>query len=307
MTLGFIVIGGFICLMMVGVPVTIAIGAASVGGLYWAGFGDQSLVVPQQIIDGAAKPGLLAIPFFILAGNLMNAIGLTDRIFNFALALVGHFRAGLAYVNVIASLLFAGVSGAATADIAGLGQLEVKAMRARGYTPEFSAALTVATSLVGPIVPPSISLIVYAWLASESVARLFLAGILPGILVALSFILYIRFLAIWVPMPREPRATARGLLKATVEGIPALVAPGIILGSIVFGFATATEAGVIACGYSVLIGLFYRKLRSCFFSLDWKRKQNESHQYLLRTRSNWPLFTSNHSRWVVVRFRAAAD
>ncbi|ANT63574.1 C4-dicarboxylate ABC transporter permease (plasmid) [Salipiger sp. CCB-MM3] len=260
MTLGFIVIGGFILLMLLGVPVTMAIGAGSVAGLYWAGFGDMSMVVPQQILDGAAKPALLAIPFFILAGNLMNAIGLTDRIFNFCLALVGHFRAGLAYVNVIASLLFAGVSGAATADIAGLGQLEVKAMRARGYKPEFAAALTVATSLVGPIVPPSISLIVYAWLANESVARLFLAGVVPGILVALSFILYIRTVAQWVEMPREPRASCSDIRRAAVEGLPALVAPGIILGAIVFGFATATEAGVIACGYSILIGLFYRSL-----------------------------------------------
>ena len=262
MTLGLIVIGGFIALMLLGVPVTMAIGAGSIFGLYYAGFGDQGLVVPQQILDGAAKPALLAIPFFILAGNLMNAIGLTDRIFNFALALVGHFRAGLAYVNVIASLLFSGVSGAATADIAGLGQLEVKAMRARGYSPEFSAALTVATSLVGPIVPPSISLIVYAWLANESVARLFLAGIVPGILVAVSFIAYIRVIAIWVPMPREPRADLKGIGRAALEGIPALVAPAIIMGAIVFGFATATEAGVIACGYSLLIGLFYRSLNA---------------------------------------------
>lgn len=260
MTLGFIVIGGFILLMLLGVPVTMAIGAGSIAGLYWAGFGDMAMVVPQQILDGAAKPALLAIPFFILAGNLMNAIGLTDRIFNFCLALVGHFRAGLAYVNVIASLLFAGVSGAATADIAGLGQLEVKAMRARGYKPEFAAALTVATSLVGPIVPPSISLIVYAWLANESVARLFLAGVVPGILVALSFILYIRTVVQWVDMPREPRASCSDIRSAAVEGLPALVAPGIILGAIVFGFATATEAGVIACGYSILIGLFYRSL-----------------------------------------------
>ncbi|MER5172401.1 TRAP transporter large permease [Thioclava sp. GXIMD2076] len=260
MTLGFIVIGGFILLMLLGVPVTIAIGASSIAGLYFAGFGDMALVVPQQILDGAAKPALLSIPFFILAGNLMNAVGLTDRIFNFCLALVGHFRAGLAYVNVIASLLFAGVSGAATADIAGLGQLEVRAMRERGYSPEFSAALTVATSLVGPIVPPSISLIVYAWLANESVARLFLAGIVPGILVALSFILYIRVVSTWTPMPRENRATLRQVGTSAMEGIPALIAPGIILGAIVFGFATATEAGVIACGYSILIGLFYRSL-----------------------------------------------
>ena len=263
MILGTLVIGGFVLLMLLGVPVTMAIGASAIAGLYYAGFGEMALVVPQQILDGAAKPALLALPFFILAGNLMNAVGLTDRIFNFCLAVVGHFRAGLAYVNVIASLLFAGVSGAATADIAGLGQLEVRAMRARGYKPEFAAALTVATSLVGPIVPPSISLIVYAWLANESVARLFLAGIAPGILVALSFILYIRVVSTWTPMPREPRATFRQFGTAALEGIPALVAPGIILGAIIFGFATATEAGVIACGYSILIGLCYR-------SLSWK-------------------------------------
>ncbi|SOH93934.1 TRAP transporter, DctM subunit [Monaibacterium marinum] len=267
MILGFIVIGGFVLLMLLGVPVTMAIAASAIGGLYFAGFGDLVIVVPQQILDGAAKPALLAIPFFILAGNLMNSVGLTDRIFNLCLAFVGHFRAGLAYVNVIASLLFAGVSGAATADIAGLGQLEVKAMRARGYSPEFSAALTVATSLVGPIVPPSISLIVYAWLANESVARLFLAGIVPGILVALSFILYIRVVSTWTPMPREPRATLKEFRQAVIEGLPAIVAPGIILGAIIFGFATATEAGVIACGYSILIGLFYRTVS---WSGTWK-------------------------------------
>ncbi|AQZ49425.1 TRAP transporter large permease [Martelella mediterranea] len=258
MILGLIVIGGFVLLMLIGVPVTVAIGAGAIIGLYWAGFGDMGIVVPQQILDGAAKPALLAIPFFVLAGNLMNTIGLTDRIFNFCLALIGHFRAGLAYVNVVASLLFAGVSGAATADIAGLGQLEVKAMRERGYSPQFSAALTVATSLVGPIVPPSISLIVYAWLANQSVARLFLAGIIPGILVAISFILYIRVVSIWTPMPREKRASISDIRRATLEGLPALIAPAIILSAIIFGFATATEAGVIACGYSLLIGLFYR-------------------------------------------------
>ncbi|MGV8855153.1 MAG: TRAP transporter large permease [Devosia sp.] len=260
MTLGFIVIGCFLLLMLLGVPVTIAIGAGSIAGLFASSFGDHVLIIPQQILDGAGKPALLAIPFFILAGNLMNAVGLTDRIFAFALALIGHFRAGLAYVNVFASLIFAGVSGAATADIAGLGQLEVKAMRERGYSLEFSSALTVATSLVGPIVPPSISLIVYAWLANESVARLFLAGIVPGLLVAVSFVVYIRVMSAFVPMPREKRATRPELVKSVIEGVPALIAPGIILGSIVFGIATATEAGVIACAYSLLIGILYRRV-----------------------------------------------
>jgi tripartite ATP-independent transporter DctM subunit len=266
MTIGFVVIGCFMVLMLLGVPVTIAIGAGTVAGLYWANLLDFALVFPQQIIDGARKPALLAIPFFILAGNLMNAVGMTDKIFSFALALVGSVRAGLAYVNVIASLIFAGVSGAATADIAGLGQIEVKAMRERGYSHEFAAALTVATSLVGPIVPPSISLIVYAWLANESVARLFLAGIVPGVLVALSFIAYIRVLCIFKPMPREAPASMDSLRRAILEGVPALVAPGIILGAIVFGFATATEAGVIACVYTLGIGLVYRTLT---FKILW--------------------------------------
>lgn len=267
MTLGFIVIGCFLVFMLLGVSVTIAIGAGTVSGLYWAGLLDFSLVFPQQIIDGASKPALLAIPFFILAGNLMNAVGMTDKIFNFALALVGSVRAGLAYVNVIASLIFAGVSGSASADIAGLGQIEVKAMRERGYSHEFAAALTVATSLVGPIVPPSISLIVYAWLANESVARLFLAGIVPGILVALSFIAYIRVLCIFKPMPREAPRTMATFRHAMIEGLPALVAPSIILGAIVFGFATATEAGVIACVYTLCVGLAYRVLT---FDMVWK-------------------------------------
>ncbi|KZM49078.1 TRAP transporter large permease [Labrenzia sp. OB1] len=266
MTLGFVVIGCFMLLMMLGVPVTIAIGAGTVAGLFWANLMDFSLVFPQQIIEGASKPALLAIPFFILAGNLMNAVGMTDKIFNFALALIGSVRAGLAYVNVVASLIFAGVSGAATADIAGLGQIEVRAMRKRGYSHEFAAALTVATSLVGPIVPPSISLIVYAWLANESVARLFLAGIVPGVLVAASFIAYIRVMCVFQEMPREEPRSMASIKHAVLQGIPALVAPAIILGAIIFGFATATEAGVIACVYTLLVGLAYRVLT---FDMLW--------------------------------------
>jgi len=262
MLLGGLVFGSFLALMLLGVPVTMAIAASAITGLFVAGFGDSLMIVPQQILDGVDKPALLAIPFFILAGNLMNAVGMTDRIFNFALALVGHFRAGLAHVNVLASLIFAGVSGAATADIAGLGNLEIKAMRERGYRPDFAAALTVVTAIVGPIIPPSISLIVYAWLSNTSVARLFLAGILPGVLVSISLMLYIRVICIWQEMPREPRASLPHLALTARDGLAALVAPGIIVGAILTGFTTATEAGVLACAYSILIGLIYR-------SLDW--------------------------------------
>lgn len=260
MTTGALVIGTFFLLMLAGVPVTISIGAASIGGLWLAGFGTDFLILTQQLVDGVQRPALFAIPFFILTGNLMNAIGLTDRIFNMALAFVGHFRAGLAQVNVLASLLFAGISGSATADIAGLGQLEVKAMRDRGYTLDFSAALTVVTSIVGPIIPPSISLIVYAWLSNTSVARLFVAGIVPGLVLGIAFMIYIRVLAIWKPFPREPRATLPALGVAIMEGMPALLAPALIMSAMIFGYATATEAGVLACVLSILLGVFYRSV-----------------------------------------------
>ncbi len=258
--MGWLLLTIFLGLMLFGAPITVALGTASLAGLFHAGFSDSLYIIPQQVLDGVDKPALLAIPFFIMAGNLMNAAGLTDKIFNFAVALVGHFRAGLAQVNVIASLIFAGVSGAATADIAGLGTVEVKAMRERGYSPDFAAALTLATSVVGPIIPPSISLIVYAWLANTSVARLFLAGIIPGLLVGIAFMIFIRLLAIRYDFPREPKAGLRKLGTSAVDGFAALVAPVIILGAILTGFATATEAGVLACGYSLLLGLLYRKL-----------------------------------------------
>ena len=250
----------FVSLMMIGVPAVISLGAASLAAMIYTGFTSNLAIIAQQVLEGVDKPTLLAIPFFIMAGNLMNVVGLTDRIFDFAMALVGHFRAGLAQVNVLASLIFAGVSGAATADIAGMGVMEVKAMRQRGYPLDFAAALTVATSIVGPIIPPSISLIVYAWLANTSVARLFLAGIIPGLLVGLAFMTFNRFLAVRRNYPREPRATLRQVGNTAIAGIAALGAPAIILSAIIFGYTTATEAGVLACVYAIVLGIVYRTL-----------------------------------------------
>ncbi|SDU42981.1 TRAP transporter large permease [Stappia sp. ES.058] len=247
-------------LIMLAVPVSFAIPAAALTGFLFAGWDSSYVIVTQQLIDGVSKPALVAIPFFIFTGSVMNRIGLTERIFALALAFVGHFRAGLAHVNVLASLIFAGVSGSATADIAGLGQIEVKAMRARGYSLDFAAALTVATSIVGPIIPPSITLIVYAWLSNTSIARLFLAGLVPGLLVGLAFMVYIRVTAIWTKYPVEPRATFPQITKAAIDGLPAVGAPLIILCSITFGLTTATEAGVLAAVYALLLGVFYRTI-----------------------------------------------
>lgn len=258
--MAWILFVGFIAFVLLRVPITMAIGVSVLAALFYIGLGNQLYTLPLHVLEGVDNTALLAVPFFIMAGNLMNAVGMTDKIFNFATALVGHFRAGLAQVNVLASMIFAGVSGAAVADCAGLGMVEIKAMRERGYPADFAAAVSVASSVVGPIIPPSISLVIYAYLSDTSVARLFLAGIIPGILIGLSLMLYNRSIADRRGFPREPRASARQILRSAVDGIAALVAPGIILGAIITGFTTATEAGVLACAYSLLLGVVYRTI-----------------------------------------------
>ena len=256
----WILVIGFIFLLVMRVPIIMAMGTAVLATVVAAGFIDELYIMPRQVADGVQNASLLAVPFFIMAGNLMNAVGMTDKIFNFATLLVGHFRAGLAQVNVLASMIFAGISGSAVADIAGLGTVEVKAMKERGYPVEFAGALTVATAVIGPIIPPSISLVIYGFLADTSVGRLFLGGIIPGFLIGASLMLWNRFLAIRHDFPREPRATLRQVGNHAVDGIAALVAPSIILGAIVTGYTTATEAGVLACAYSLLLGALYRTL-----------------------------------------------
>ncbi|MGE0316029.1 MAG: TRAP transporter large permease [Lautropia sp.] len=258
---------GFTAMMLLRVPVAMAIGCAVVLTLIAAGYGDGLYIVPQQILEGVDNASLVAVPFFILAGNLMNVSGMTDRIFNFAMALVGHMKAGLAQVNVLASMVFAGVNGTAVGDIAGLGQLEVKAMRERGYPADFAAALTVASAVVGPIIPPSVGLVVYAYLSGTSVARLFLAGLVPGVLVGIALMAFNRLYATRFDIPTEPRASLRQVLHAARDGLTALVAPLIILLSITTGFTTATEAGVLACTYALVVGLLYRQMT---WRLVWK-------------------------------------
>ena len=256
---------GFIGLILLRVPVSMAIGAAVLLAFATSEFSDALYIVPQQILEGVNKPSLAAVPFFIMAGNLMNAVGMTDRIFNFANALVGHFKAGLAQVNVLSSMIFAGVSGAAVADCAGLGAIEIKAMRDRGYSPDFAAALTVCSAVVGPIIPPSIGLVIYAFLAQQSVERMFLAGLVPGLIVGISLMIFNRILVVVHDFPTQPRVPMRETLRRGVDGVLALVAPGIILGSILGGIVTATEAGVLACMYCIVLGVCYRTLTPARF------------------------------------------
>ncbi|MCL4117471.1 UNVERIFIED_CONTAM: hypothetical protein GTU68_054832 [Idotea baltica] len=223
-------------------------------------FSSALQILPQQMLEGVNKASLTAVPFFILAGNLMNVTGVTERIFAFANALVGHMKAGLAQVNILSSMIFAGISGAAVADCAGLGAIEIKAMKEAGYRGDFSAAVTVASSVIGPLIPPSIGMVIYAFLAQQSIERMFLAGLVPGILVGLCLMAYVRIAAIRNDFPTQPRATAQQVLHSGRDGFLALIAPGIILSSIMFGLVTATEAGVLACVYCLILGFWYGEL-----------------------------------------------
>ncbi len=257
---GFAIIAVFLGLVLMAVPIVAAIGLAGIAGMHFAGFGNSMFIAPQQLLQGVDNAALLAIPFFILAGNLLNALGMTDRIFAFATKLVGHLRGGLAQVNVVASLFFSGISGAAVADCAALGTVEVKAMKARGYTAEFAGAVTAASSIIGPIFPPSIPLLIYAYVATESVGRLFLAGILPALLITFGLMVYVGILARVKGFPVEPRASFKEISSTAVDGMFALAAPLIILTCMLTGIATASEAGVVTCFYTLALGFYYRSL-----------------------------------------------
>jgi tripartite ATP-independent transporter DctM subunit len=259
---GLFVLVGFIALIILRVPVAITMLTASVVTI--ALFTPIPLVVvPQYIIIGMSKFEILAVPFFILAAEIMNTGGMTARIFRFALACVGWMRGGLAQVNIVASVVFAGLSGTAMGDAAGLGRIEIRAMQQAGYDTGFAAAVTLASCLVGPLIPPSVVLIVYAITAEVSVASLLLAGVLPGLTLAAVLMAFVFWIARSgrYECPVVPFAGVKSLGLAFLEGLPALLAPALIVGGITAGLLTVTEAGVAACFYSVAVSaLVYREL-----------------------------------------------
>jgi len=246
-------------LLLIGVPVFVAIGGAA--AIYIVANGIPPLIVAQQMVSGIDSFPLLAVPFFILAGNLMNAAAITDRLFAFARCLVGHLRGGLGHVNILASVIFSGMSGAAVADAGGLGTVELKAMKAQGYDTPFAVGVTAASSTMGPIIPPSLAMVVYGVTASASIGQLFVAGIVPGLLMALSLHGLVWFLARRRNYPRDPRASLADLRRSLGQSAFALVMPLLIIGGIVGGITTPTEAAVVAVAYAVLIGaVVYRSL-----------------------------------------------
>ena len=251
----------FAVLLVIGVPISISIGASAVLGCLSLGY--PLVVIGQKMVSGIDSFLLIAVPLFILAGNLMNAGKITERIFDTARELVGWIPGGLGHANVVASVIFAGMSGSAVADAGGLGAIEMEAMRKNGYDDDFASAVTASSSVIGPIFPPSIPLIIYGSVASVSVDKLFMGGVMPGLLMAVLLMVLIYIYAVRRGYERHPFCL-KALLRQFAGSILALITPLIILSGFVLGWFTPTEASSIAVIYSLLIALLVYK------TLTWK-------------------------------------
>jgi tripartite ATP-independent transporter DctM subunit len=258
----FIVTAGMIILFLLGIPVGYSLGVAGLlAYLNEMGTRVNIPMLAQRMQYGVNNFLLLAIPLFILAAKLMNTAGITTRLFNFARLLVGFLPGGLGHANTVASLIFAGMSGAAVADAAGLGQVELKAMRDEGYDDDFSVAITAASSTIGPIFPPSIPMVIFGLVAEVSVGRLFLGGVVPGLAMTVALMIMVAIYAKRNRYPRTPFAGFREILKGFSHAILPILTPIILLGGIWSGQFTPTEAAAVAVAYALVLGvLVYREI-----------------------------------------------
>jgi C4-dicarboxylate transporter DctM subunit len=245
-------------LMLLSVPIAFSIGLGSV--YYFLASGKPLMMIPQKMFTTVDNFTLLAVPLFILAGNIMNTGGITKRLFNFARTCVGHITGGLGHVCVVASIIFAGMSGSATADAVGLGSIEIPAMEKEGYDKDFSSAIVLGAATIGPIIPPSIIMVIYAVVAGVSIGALFVAGIIPGLIMGGGLMVGVYIISKKRKYPSYPRATFRQFLIATRDAFPVLLTPVIIIGGIYTGYFTPTEAAMIAVVYAVILGFFYREM-----------------------------------------------
>ncbi|MBU2106991.1 TRAP transporter large permease [Mesorhizobium sp. 10J20-29] len=258
--MGLIVVAAFLLLFMAGFPVAYAILLPSIGyvlaeGLPWG-------LLAQRITYALDSFPLVAVPIFIFVGNLMNSAGITDRIFRFADTLVGRAPGGLAQVNIFSSLIFSGMSGAALADVGGLGKIEIAAMKKKGFSAPFSAAVTGASAVVGPIFPPSIPLIVYGSVTSVSIVQLLMAGIVPALICVALLMLTAAVLSYRYKLPRAERwPTPREVWRDLLPALPALFAPVLMIAGMLLGLFTPTEAAAVTAVYVIVISsAFYREL-----------------------------------------------
>jgi len=251
-------LSSFAIFLFLGVPVYVAMGIS--GTLAILGIGHiQPLLIPQKIILSLNSFPLLAVPLFVLTGELMNRGGITRRIVNFSKCIIGFLAGGLAHVNILASIFMAGFSGSATADAVAIGGIMIPAMVKDGYSPGFSAGVTAASSCIGPIIPPSIIMVLYGAITGLSIGRMFIGGLIPGLIIGLSQMFIVAIYAKKENWPRGEKVEFKKTLRAFYEAIWALFAPIIIIGGFLTGVITATEAGVIAVVYALFVGLFIYK------------------------------------------------
>jgi tripartite ATP-independent transporter DctM subunit len=254
----------FIAILVAGVPVFIALAGSSLLYTHFIA-GIPDFVILHRMAGGIDSFPLLAVPFFILAGNLMNSAGITNRIYDFAVAMAGWTRGGLAHVNILGSVIFAGMSGTAIADAAGLGTIEIKAMKDHGYDTEFAVGVTAASATLGPIIPPSLPFVIYGMMANVSIGALFLGGILPGLVMTLLMMAYVYYCARRYGMGRDQAFSLRTLATTFVAAFPALLTPAIIIGGMTFGWFTPTEAAIAACAWALMLGVFLYR------TMSWKQ------------------------------------
>jgi tripartite ATP-independent transporter DctM subunit len=255
-----LLLGSFLVLLAIGFPVAMALGGSSMLFV----FIDERiplLAVVHRTADGVNSFPLMCVPFFIMAGLLMNTAGITERIFSFAVALVGWMKGGLGQVNVVGSVIFSGMSGTAVADAAGLGTIEIKAMKDHGYEPEFAVGITAASSILGPLLPPSLPIVLYGLTANASIGQLFAAGILPGLFLAAMLMLMVGYFAHVRGYQRDARFQLAELGRQSVRAFLPMMTPVILIGGMRIGAFTPTEAAIVACAYALFLGVFvYRSL-----------------------------------------------
>lgn len=260
----------FILLLILGVPISFAMGLSAVVILV-VGDTVPLLVLPQRFFSSLDSFPLMAIPLFILAGNLMNVSGITTAIVRFANSLIGHVRGGLGQVTILTSLMFSGISGSAAADVAAVGSMLLPAMKKEGYKPEWAAVITAVSAILGPIIPPSLLMVLYGSMTGLSIGTLFLAGILPGLVIAGLLMAYTWFRADDIGGIRHPRAGLSQILSSLRRALPALVLPVLIIGGIETGLFTPTEAGILAVVYALAYGILAGQLKlgnTCAFVRD---------------------------------------
>jgi len=259
MTLTSIIFAAFLLLRL---PIALVLGIASVVYLYTTGNEILSVTLPQRLFSGLENYGLLAIPLFMMAGEIMNTGGITTRLVAFCRAVVGHYRGGLAYVNILTNMLLASIIGSATAQIAMMSKTIVPAMEKEGYSKSFSSATTAAGGIIGPIIPPSTVFIIYAISASVSIGDMFMAGILPGVLLGLGYILLVAFIGWKQQLPASEKVGLVHMLKQFFRVLPALSVPVIIIAGILSGAFSPTESAAVACVIGFIVGAFiYREIK----------------------------------------------